>query len=205
MKNFFGIIAKPEPWLNIVYNFISFPLGIFYFVFLLTGILLGLGLIILWIGIIILFLMMAAWWFLSAFERELAIVFCRVKIAPMKRETGEGKSLWGKFVLHLKQPVTWKGLLFLFLKFPIGIMQFVVTVTLIAIVGGLISAPFTYPFVDIDMGFFYVSNIWMALACCLIGLILIFPALHLFNFLSMILGQFAALLLGDGPLQSEKE
>jgi hypothetical protein len=40
MKNFLGIIAKPEPWLNIFYNLISFPLGIFYFVFLFTGIIL---------------------------------------------------------------------------------------------------------------------------------------------------------------------
>jgi hypothetical protein len=205
MKSFFGIIAKPEPWLNIAYNFISFPLGIFYFVFLLTGILLGLGLIIIWIGILILLLMMAVWWYLAAFERELAIIFCRVKIAPMKRETDEAKSLWGKFVSHLKQPVTWKGLLFLFLKFPIGIMQFVVTVTLIAIVCGLISTPITYPYVDFDMGLFYVNNIWVAMACSLLGLILIFPALHLFYFLSIILGQFAAILLGSGQLQAENK
>ncbi len=205
MKDFFGIIVKPAPWLNIVYNLISFPLGIFYFVLLLTGIVLGLSLIIIWIGILILLLMMAAWWYLSVFERELAILFCRVNIPPMKRTEGEEKSLWGKFVMHLKQPVTWKGLLFLFLKFPIGIMQFVITVTLIAIVGGLISMPFTFPYANIDMGLFYVTNIWVALACSILGIILIFPALHLFNFLSLILGQFAKLMLGHESAQSQSE
>ena len=205
MKNFFGIIAKPEPWLNILYNLISFPLGIFYFVFLLTGIVLGLSLLIIWIGILFLLLMMLVWWYLSVFERELAIVFCRVKIAPMKREEDIGKSLWGKFVLHLKQPVTWKGLLFLFLKFPIGIMQFVLTITLIALVGGLVSAPFTYSYTDLNFGLFYINSLPLALCCCVLGLLLVFPALHLFNFLSIILGQFAAVLLGYESKQIETE
>jgi len=203
MKNFFGIIAKPEPWLNILYNLISFPLGIFYFVFLLTGIVLGLSLLIIWVGIIILLAMILIWWYLSVFERELAILFCRVKIAPMKREEDEGKSLWGKFVLHLKQPVTWKGLLFLFMKFPIGILQFVVTVTIISVVGGLISAPFTYSYIDMNIGSFYITSLSMAIYCCLLGIMLIFPVLHLFNFLSIILGQFASVLLGYKSQQSE--
>ena len=203
MKDFFGIIAKPEPWLNILYNLISFPLGIFYFVFLLTGIVLGLSLLIIWIGIFILFAMMLIWWYLSMFERELAILFCRVKIAPMKREEDEGKSLWSKFVLHLKQPVTWKGLLFLFMKFPIGILQFVITVTLISVVGGLISAPFTYSYIDIDTGLFYINSLPIAIYCCLFGIILVFPVLHLFNFLGKILGQFASVLLGYEPQQAE--
>ncbi|MCD6597210.1 MAG: sensor domain-containing protein [Bacteroidales bacterium] len=196
MRNFFGIIAKPEPWLNILYNLISFPLGIFYFVFLLTGIVLGLSLLIIWIGIVILLFMMLIWWYLSVFERELAILFCRVKIAAMKREEDEGKSIWSKFVLHLKQPVTWKGLLFLFMKFPIGILQFVITVTLISVIGGLISAPFTYSYTDIDFGFFYISTLPLAICCCVLGIILIFPVLHLFNFISIILGQLASVLLG---------
>ena len=203
MRSFFGIIAKPEPWLNILYNLISFPLGIFYFVFLLTGIVLGLSLLIIWIGIIILLAMMLVWWYLSMFERELAILFCRVKIAPMKREEDEGKSLWDKFVLQLKQPVTWKGLIFLFLKFPIGILQFVVTVTLISVVGGLISAPFTYSYIDINIGFFYIDSLPIAVFCCLLGIMLVFPVLHLFNFLGKILGQFASVLLGYKPQYSE--
>ena len=203
MRNFFSIITKPEPWLNILYNLISFPLGIFYFVFLLTGIVLGLSLLIIWIGIFILLTMMLIWWYLSVFERELAILFCRVKIAPMKRENGEAKSLWGKFVLHLKQPVTWKGLIFLFLKFPIGIMQFVVTVTLISVIGGLISVPITYSYTDIDFGFLYINTLPLAIYCCVLGIILVFPALHLFNFLSIILGQLAKVLLGYESQQPE--
>ncbi len=205
MRDFLGIIAKPEPWLNILYNLISFPLGIFYFVFLLTGIVLGFSLLILWIGIFILLFVMLAWWYLSVFERELAILFCRIKIPPMKRENSNGKSILDRFVLHLKQPVTWKGLLFLFLKFPIGIIQFVVTVSLISVIGALISAPFTYSYVDINFGLFYINSLPVAIFFCVLGFILVFPVLHIFNLFSKVLGQLALVLLGCEPQPSEAE
>ena len=40
---FVGVIANPQSYLNIVYLLLAFPLGTFYFVFLVTGLSLGLG------------------------------------------------------------------------------------------------------------------------------------------------------------------
>ena len=34
---FFGVIVDPQSYLNIVYLLVAFPLGTFYFVFLITG------------------------------------------------------------------------------------------------------------------------------------------------------------------------
>ena len=34
MSRFFGVIAQPRTWLNVVYHWLAFPLGLFYFVFL---------------------------------------------------------------------------------------------------------------------------------------------------------------------------
>ena len=35
---FFGVIAEPQSYINILYLLLAFPLGIAYFVFLVTGI-----------------------------------------------------------------------------------------------------------------------------------------------------------------------
>ncbi len=70
---FFSVVIEPQSYLNILYLLLSFPLGIAYFVFLVTGISLGFGLAIIWLGIPILALVLAASWVLYQFERLLAI------------------------------------------------------------------------------------------------------------------------------------
>lgn len=71
--NFFGVAVRGQTYLNALYLLMSFPLGIFYFVFLVTGLALGFPLIIIWIGLLILAAVFAAWYGLLAFERHLAI------------------------------------------------------------------------------------------------------------------------------------
>ena len=66
---FFGVVAEPQSYINILYLFLSFPLGIAYFVFLVTGISLGFGLAIIWVGVPILVLVLAGSWALCQLER----------------------------------------------------------------------------------------------------------------------------------------
>jgi hypothetical protein len=40
--------------------------------------------------------------------------------------------------------VTWKGLAYLFARFPLGILAFVIVVTWLSLTVGLIAAPFVY-------------------------------------------------------------
>ncbi len=204
MKSFFGIILQPLPWMNIVYNLISFPLGIFYFVFLLTWILLGFGLLIIWVGLFFLLSAIFIWWYFAAFERQLAILFCRVKIDKMKKDVDKNLSVWSKFKAHISHPATWKSLAFLFMKFPIGVFQFVVTISLISVVLSLISAPFTYTYWDINIGSIEILSLPLAIISFMVGLILLFAVLHLFSFMGKILGQLAVIMLGDDSKPAEK-
>ena len=197
MKDFFGILLKPLPWLNMVYNLISFPLGIFYFTFLITWILLGFGLLIIWIGLFLLLAIGFLWWYFAAFERLVAQLFCQVNIPEMKRPGEHPSSAWEKFKNHISHPVTWKSLAFLFLKFPLGIFQFIITIVLIAVATSLISIPFLYRFTTVDLVLFEVNTLPLAILLSLMGLFLVFPMLHIFNFMGMLLGQLASAMLGD--------
>jgi hypothetical protein len=84
-EGFFGVLADPQSYLNIVYLFFSFPLGVFYFVFLITGFAVGLSLAILIIGLVILFLVLWASRGLAAWERQLSIWLLEAHFPPQPR------------------------------------------------------------------------------------------------------------------------
>jgi hypothetical protein len=73
LDQFFRVMGSGQAYLNSIYLLLSFPLGIFYFVFLISGLSIGLPLLIIWVGVPILLLVGAGWWLLAAFERQMAI------------------------------------------------------------------------------------------------------------------------------------
>lgn len=205
---FFGVVARKQTYLNALYLFLAFPLGLFYFVFLVTGLSLGLGLAIVWVGLLLLAVVFAAWYGLLVFERQMAISLLHVDIPPMTRENFAEKTTWQKAKATLANPVTWKGLLYLLAKFPLGIISFVVLVTFLYISGSLIAAPFYYQWVSpqislvlgnnlIDNALWLVDTLPEALLACFGGLVMAFLSLHLFNGLAWVSGQFAKIMLGN--------
>ena len=93
---FFGVVARGQSYLNIIYLLLALPLGIGYFTFVVTGISVGVGLVIVWVGIPILLLVLAGWYGLVAFERLLAIWLLRVDVPSMEREPPDEKGLWAR-------------------------------------------------------------------------------------------------------------
>jgi hypothetical protein len=207
LSKFFGVVARGQTWLNLLYLLLAFPLGIFYFVFLVTGVSLGIGLAIIWIGVIILAGMFAAWYGLAAFERWMTMGMLRVNIPPMTRQDLSGKTLWQQFTATLGNPVTWKGLLYLLAKFPLGIFSFVLVTTLASVSLVFIATPFYYKFfpptVDLTFGGAPWTNTWLvdsltgAIVLCILGILLGFVSLHVFNGLAWVSAQFARVMLGN--------
>ncbi len=208
LAKFFGVVARPQTYLNILYLLLAFPLGIFYFVFLVTGLSAGFPLIIVWIGLLVLALVFAAWYAFIVFERQTAIWMLHEDIPPVSRQDLTGKTLWQKFTATLSNPVTWKGLAYLFAKFPLGILSFVVVVTLLSVSVSLLAMPFYYPYVHADFnltlnGVYYfnptllVNTLPKALIVCLIGVFVTIISLHVFNGLAWVYGKFARIMLGN--------
>jgi hypothetical protein len=210
LAKFFGVAIQGQTYLNAVYLLLAFPLGLFYFVFLVTGLSLGIGLLLLWIGLVVLLSVFAAWYGLAAFERWLAISLLREPIPPMAQEDLSNLTLWQKFVATLKNPVTWKALIYLFARFPLGILIFVVFVTLASLSISLIATPFYYNWLPVYPGIsltlengMIFQPIWIidtlseallvSLAGTLIGLI----SLHIFNGMAWVSAKFARIMLGN--------
>jgi hypothetical protein len=207
LKKFFGVPLRGQTYLNMLYLLLAFPLGLFYFIFLVSGLSIGVATIIIWIGILFLLAVFAVWYGLVVFERQMAIWLLRVNIPPVERpgDAVPNQSTWQRFKTTIANPVTWKGLVYLFAKFPLGITSFVLVVTFVAVSVSLIAAPFYYAFVPVNINLdlfngynpiWAVDTLWEAVLVSLGGIFLTFIFMHILNGLAWVSGQFARLMLG---------
>lgn len=194
---FFGVFAKGQTYLNLAYLLLAFPLGVFYFTLLITGFSLGIGLFILWIGIAILAAMFALSWLFTAFERIQAIGMLHADVPPMSRPVQPNATLWEQIKSFFANPVTWKGLVFLLLKFPIGIADFVVVVTLGCTSLAMLSAPLIYRWAPIHFFEYTVDSLGLAVGISLLGVLLATGSLHVFNWLADLQKHLAVYMLGN--------
>jgi two-component system, OmpR family, phosphate regulon sensor histidine kinase PhoR len=214
----FQILWEKQTYVNLLYLLVSFPLGILYVVFLLLGlssILSTTTTVIL--AAPILLLVIFIWWRLARFERNLAMRWLHVEISPMAPPRKEGLNRWERFGAHLTNAVTWKSLAYLFVKFPLGIISFVVilnmfvltlVLTVFSLIIGLLVMPFLYLFralprqrgvwreartsgerVAVDK-----DRLFLLLSITGFGFALL--AFHVLNALADVSGQFACVMLG---------
>ena len=200
--NFFKPIIKPRTYINMLYLLLSFPLGIFYFVFIVTGLSLGLGLIITLIGIPILFGMVLLWRALGNFERYLTSAMLNVKInyKPIKLK----KKLLEKVKAYLLDTYTIKSLVYLLLRFPLGIFFFVILVTLLSVSLSFMAVPILYHFAKLGIiqmtlctpnNICFLNSYFLAFIYGILGILMLFTSLHAFNGLAHISSLLAKFML----------
>jgi hypothetical protein len=108
----------------------------------------------------------------------------------------------------LGSPVTWKGLAYLLVKFPLGILSFVVMVTAISLSASLIAAPLYYRWMPPTVNLLIINGNplnsgWVidtlpeALGLSVIGILVVFISLHAINGLAWVSGKFARVMLGS--------
>lgn len=137
----FRPIFQSRTYRHLVYLAVAFPLGLLYFIFLVTGVSVGFGLIVVWVGIPILLGMVLAWRGLGTFERSLHRALLGIDIPePAITIRGEGR-LWDRIKALLRDSVTWRTLLWLNLRFPAGVATFVVLVVMFTTTAVLLASP----------------------------------------------------------------
>ena len=202
--HFFTAPLRLRTYTNLLYLMLAMPLGIIYFVFLTVGLTTGFGLTIVWIGIPILALVFAGSWGLAALERQLAIHARGADVPPMLPPPGSQQPATGllqRVGAFLSNPVTWKGMAFLLVKFPLGIVSFIAVVTMLATSAGFMLAPIAWFFGDfssdvyIDM--WLVDSPAAAIAVGLLGVAFLFVSLNLLNGLALVWRGTATFLLGS--------
>jgi len=198
LGRFFGVVARPRTWLNLLFQVLAFPLGLFYFTFLVTGLSVGLGLVIIWVGIPILLVVAGAWWLFGAFERLQAKHLLGASVSAPPRAWENANGVWGKLKAHFGSGATWRDLLYLLAKLPLGIVSFTLLVTLAGILFWLVYLPVAHfwdiPFVDFGNGRAWTPPLWLAIVAIPGALLNVFLSLHIVNGWGWVCAHWAELL-----------
>ena len=195
---FLGVLAHKQSYLNILYLLLSFPLGLAYFVFLVTGLSLGFGLVVIVIGLFILLVMLAAVRGLASWERMLGDWLLGVKIPPPDPRPEAFRHPLIALKKYVTDSYTWKSLLYLLAKFPLGICSFVLTVFLVGLTATLLLAPLLYHYVQFHVFVWRIAAADEALICLAAGLVLAILSVHLLNLIAIGWRVFAVWAL-SGP------
>jgi hypothetical protein len=201
---FFGALANKQTYLNILYLLLSFPLGIFYFIVLITGLSLGFGLAIIGIGILILLVMFLIMRGFAAWERQLSVWLLGTFIAPPDPRPEPLKHPLIALKKYITDSYTWKSLAYFLVKFPLAIASFVITVFIVSFSLALISAPLLYRHAPVHFFMWRVDRAEEALLCLAVGFIFALVSVHVLNGVAVVHRALAsAMLSGAHPPQSQ--
>ena len=220
VRRFLGTPFRAQTYRNLLYLALAFPLGLVYFVGLLLGVTLGVGLLVTWIGLPILLVTLAAATAAAGLEatlaRRLVGVDASVPSFLEAFEVSDGLAVPGDgFVDAVRRLVTarttWTSVVLLLAKFGFGLLSFVALAVSGAVAGGFLAAPFVYDDPDVALGFGgvvvegeYTVGPWVvdtfpeAVAAGVAGIVFLFVALALLDGLARAhAGYTAALLRAD--------
>ena len=159
--------------LKTAYLLLSFPLGILYFVFLVTGLTLSAGLMITFIGFPLLIIVLMATKAFIRLEKRMARAFTGNSGHEPETAYDQPKlSIFRQAWNLLKDPQTYSDVFCLLLRFPLGILNFVVVVTFVSVTVAMIASPLVFVVlnrtIDVDIfenSLFYLLGIkgssWM--------------------------------------------
>lgn len=142
----FGVVVRARTYLRLLYLLLAFPLGLAYFLFLVIGLSLGIGLVVTIAGVPLLILMMEAWRGLGFWEARLTSALLGARLGPGNPSVRRGSGwFWRRLVAEIQDPRTWTSLLYLFLMLPLGTIYFAATLALLSSSLWAIAAPFVWP------------------------------------------------------------
>ena len=138
------LLSDARTWTRIAYLLLAFPLATTYFVVLVTGLSLGLGLAIVIVGFGVLAVTLLVWRLFAMIERLLAIHMLGASVRPMSLPNPRSASLAESARRILVDPVTWKSLAYLLVEFPFSVFSFTLAIALLTTSLSLLAVPVVY-------------------------------------------------------------
>lgn len=120
--------TRPNPPLlgSLAYLVMNLPIGVASFTFVVTTMAVGVSTAIVWVGVAVLVLAMLGMRGMTTLERLRVHTMLGTYVASPYRPT-PARSRW---LARVKDPATWKDMVYLLLMLPLGIAEFVVMIVL---------------------------------------------------------------------------
>ncbi len=138
-------IYKSTTVSSIVYLLLSMPLGILYFTITVVGLSVGLGTLVIWIGLPILFGTFVVIRGMAAIERRLVVTLLRFPLPYTQHRQRETRRTFIQYVKDmLRDPLTWTSTIYMLIKLPLGILSFTLALVLPIVSTAITLLPLTY-------------------------------------------------------------
>ncbi len=219
LLRFLHVLVERRTYTNVFYLLATFPLGLFYFIFLVVMLSVGMGTAVLGVGLVLLGIALVAWRGFAEFERNLLMWWTGLDIPPMYDSSLRYPTRRDQVLAYVRNPTTWKSLAYLILEFPFGVISFVFLVSLLTVSLALVLYPAAYivdtalynslPGTIVDhIGFNVTVNgsvqpgpLMLFLSFSAVGVMALAGSFRFFNGIAFVWGLFARLMLGmdEGP------
>jgi hypothetical protein len=202
LVEFFAVPFRLRTYGSLLYIWLAFPLGLAYFIGLVVGFAAGVPLTIVWIGLFVLFATLALAWLAEGMERQLAIRLLGAAVPARLAAVADPSKRFARLRAVGGSSALWKGIVFLFLKFPLGLAGWVLSLVALVVPLAFIAAPFALLFdygdAHIDFGWWEPDTFIEALPFAFAGLFALLVSLHLHNALGWVWARLAERMLGQG-------
>jgi len=201
----FGVFADPKAYTSLLYLLLSLPAGIFTFTWVVTGLSLSLGLLVLVIGFPLLIFFLGSSRALGLAEGRLIEALLDVRM-PRRPPLLPAGLRWTERLGNLfKDGYTWTSLIYLLLYMPLGILYFTAMVTSFFLSIAFMAAPLMrlfgahfdgdFTFLCTQYGPGNLPPMWLLLGLGFLGVLGLVGTLHLALALGRVQGGLARQLL----------
>ncbi|WP_282298033.1 sensor domain-containing protein [Stenotrophomonas sp. PS02289] len=201
LARFFGVALEPRTYGSLFYMLLSMATGIFFFMWVVTGLSLSLGMMILIIGIPLTVLFFGSVRGLALLEGRLVEVLLGERMPRRPRYADRSRSWLQRIGDMFTDGRTWLTMLYFVLMLPLGILYFTVAVTLLSLSLAFIWAPVAAVFalggspgIYID-GEMLLLPVWATPMLAILGVVILFCTMHLARAVGHLHGQMAKHLL----------
>ncbi|MBD3179084.1 MAG: hypothetical protein GF417_05540, partial [Candidatus Latescibacteria bacterium] len=149
LGRFLGVLIDPQAYAAFLFLIFSLVTGIIYFTWAVTGLSLSAGFIILIFGIPFFGLFLLSIQGLALVEGRMVEAMTGVRMPRRPIFYRRDLSAWEKFKHLASSGSTWKSILYMILKLPLGIISFTVAVTMLALSLAIIVSPALQVWLDI--------------------------------------------------------
>ena len=140
--SFFGVYTDPRAWGALLYMLITFVTGIFYFTWAVTGVSISISFLIFIFGFPIALLFLLSVRGLALLEGRLVEALLGIRMPRRPLFSHQGMKWFDRLKALLTDKATWFMLVYMLLQFVLGVVYFVLIVTVLSFSLSFIAVPF---------------------------------------------------------------
>jgi uncharacterized membrane protein len=196
---FFGVYADARAWGALLYMFIAFVTGVFYFSWAVTGISVSISFLIFIFGFPVALLFLLSVRGLALLEGRLVEALLGIRMPRRPLFSHQGMKWFDRLKALLLDKNTWLMLVYMIVQFVLGVIYFVLIVTVLSISLSFIAVPFLQEFFDLGMlnigDKHYFVSMWSYPLFILGGVMLWTIFMHIARGIGQLHGRFAKWML----------